>query len=104
MFSTGIGGLPGNADSGGLPSVYVWNALGIFPVAGQDRMLIGSPAVDGATLQLANGKEFVVKVYNNSKDHIYVEKALLNGKPVADYRFSVREMMAGGTLEIWMKQ
>ena len=30
QFTTGRGGLPGNDDSGGLSSWYVWSALGIF--------------------------------------------------------------------------
>ena len=35
MFGIGRGGLPGNDDSGGLSSWYVWASLGLFPVAGQ---------------------------------------------------------------------
>ncbi|MEM7698244.1 MAG: glycoside hydrolase domain-containing protein, partial [Verrucomicrobiota bacterium] len=34
QFTTGVGGLPGNDDSGGLSSWYVWSAIGIFPVTG----------------------------------------------------------------------
>ena len=34
-FGVGRGGLPGNDDSGGLSSWFVWASLGLFPVAGQ---------------------------------------------------------------------
>lgn len=44
QFGTGRGGLPGNDDSGGLSSWYVWASLGIFPVAGQDLFLLSTPA------------------------------------------------------------
>lgn len=44
QFAVGRGGLPGNDDSGGLSSWYVWASLGLFPVAGQDIFLINAPA------------------------------------------------------------
>lgn len=37
QFGTDRGGLPGNDDSGGLSSWYVWASLGFFPVAGGGR-------------------------------------------------------------------
>lgn len=103
MFTSGEGGLPGNNDSGGLSSCYIWNCLGLFPVAGQDLMLIGSPKISSAELLLHNGKILKIKVYDNNSSHIYVDKAFFNGKPVLNYQLSVREIMAGGLLEIYMK-
>ncbi|MBO9553601.1 glycoside hydrolase domain-containing protein [Cellulomonas sp.] len=44
QFGTGRGGLPGNDDSGGLSSWYVWASLGLFPVAGQGLFLLNAPA------------------------------------------------------------
>ena len=44
QFGTGRGGLPGNDDSGGLSSWYVWASLGLFPVAGQNLVLLNAPA------------------------------------------------------------
>ena len=102
MFTTGRGGLPGNNDSGGLSSFYVWNALGLFPVSGQDLVLIGSPLVDGASLILANGKHLHICVVGNSDNSIYVRKVFFNGNEVKDYRLSARELMHGGLLEIEM--
>ncbi|MDA7938821.1 glycoside hydrolase family 92 protein, partial [Pirellulales bacterium] len=45
------GGMVGNDDSGGMSSWYVWSALGIFPVAGQDVFLLGAPLFDRAQIQ-----------------------------------------------------
>ncbi len=101
MFTRGRGGLPGNNDSGGLSSYYVWAALGIYPVTGQDKMLIGSPFLDGAELTLSNGKTFKITVYDNNSSHIYVKRVLLNGHELTDCSFTVREMMQGGHLEIY---
>lgn len=55
QFGTGRGGLPGNDDSGGLSSWYVWASLGLFPVAGQNLMLVNAPSFRGATLRLPGG-------------------------------------------------
>ena len=44
QFGVGRGGLPGNDDSGGLSSWFVWASLGLFPVAGQNLFLISAPA------------------------------------------------------------
>ncbi|WP_426593971.1 glycoside hydrolase domain-containing protein [Cellulomonas sp. McL0617] len=44
QFAVGRGGMPGNDDSGGLSSWYVWASLGLFPVAGQSLFLINAPA------------------------------------------------------------
>lgn len=44
QFGVGRGGMPGNDDSGGLSSWFVWASLGLFPVAGQNLFLISAPA------------------------------------------------------------
>ncbi len=102
MFTDGRGGLPGNNDSGGLSSCYIWNAIGLFPVTGQNLMLIGSPIVEEAELKLSNGNRFKVIAYNNSAENIYVNRAVLNGAELDDYMLTVTEMMQGGTLELYM--
>ncbi|MGN1048764.1 MAG: glycoside hydrolase domain-containing protein [Eubacteriales bacterium] len=103
MFCGGEGGLPGNNDSGGLSSCYIWNMLGIFPLTGQNVMLIGSPHVKHAVLRLSSGREFVISVKNFSSERIYVKKAVLCGRELSDFRFSVSEMMQGGILELEMQ-
>lgn len=97
MFVRGRGGIPGNNDSGGLSSCYIWNALGVFPVSGQDKMLIGSPFFKESKLTLANGNELVIKKVGDS---IYTRSAKLNGKELSDMTFQVTDMMKGGELVI----
>ena len=96
-FCLGKGGLPGNDDSGGLSSCYLWNSLGIFPVAGQDLMLAGLPQFRRATLHLGNGRDFVIQKRRANAD---TAEIALNGQGVADMRFSVSEMMRGGEITI----
>lgn len=102
MFTQGRGGIPGNNDSGGLSSCYIWNVIGVFPVSGQNLMLIGSPSVDEAVLKLSNGKEFRITAINNSEKNIYVEKIILNGIQMIEPSFKTSEMMKGGCLTLYM--
>lgn len=55
QFGTGRGGLPGNDDSGGLSSWYVWASLGVFPVAGQNLFLLNAPAWRESRVDVAGG-------------------------------------------------
>ncbi|PFG19821.1 glycoside hydrolase domain-containing protein [Serinibacter salmoneus] len=54
-FAASPGGLAGNDDSGGLSSWYVWAALGLFPVAGQDIVLLNAPSFSSADIQVPEG-------------------------------------------------
>ena len=101
MFTTGRGGLPGNNDSGGLTSCYIWNALGLFPVTGQPVVLIGSPLFESSTLHLAE-KTFTVRREAQSPAQIYVQSATLNGQTIDRAYLTVDELMAGGTLALTM--
>lgn len=103
MFTTGRGGLPGNNDTCALSSYYVLNALGLFPVAGQDLFIIGSPVVDSGEIALSSGRTLTVKVKNNSDENIYVKSVKFNGKEIKDWRISASELLGGGTLEFVME-
>ncbi len=54
MFGAGPGGLPGNDDSGALSSWYVWASLGVFPVAGQQIVLLGTPAFEHVEVDIGD--------------------------------------------------
>lgn len=99
MFCEGRGGIPGNNDSGGLSSLYMWNVMGFFPVSGQDLMIIGSPKLKAATMHLASGKTFTMRREGSG---IYVRSASLNGRKLERLEFTASEMMRGGELVITM--
>lgn len=95
LFCEGRGGIPGNNDSGGLSSLYLWLVMGVFPVSGQDRMIVGAPRLDRVRMRLAGGGTFSIE---KRGDGPYVRRALLNGQELPGLEFSAREMMRGGTL------
>ena len=102
MFTTGRGGIPGNNDSGALSSYYVFAATGLFPVAGQDLFLIGSPFVDKAEISLSNGNTLEIEVKNNSDENIYVKQVSIDGEEIKDFRISASRLMKGGKLSFTM--
>ena len=104
MFTTGRGGIPGNNDTGALSSYYVFAAAGLFPVAGQDLFLLGSPFVKKAEFDLFNGNALTVLAPETDDEHIYVKKVAFNGKVLPDFRISAKELLSGGTLEFEMSK
>ncbi len=102
MFTTGKGGLPGNNDSGALSSYYVFSAVGIYPLAGHNVFLVGSPFVDSAEIELSSGKRLFIRVNENSDNNIYVKKLTFNGKEIEDAKIPVKDILNGGELVFTM--
>jgi putative alpha-1,2-mannosidase len=104
MFGLGSGGLPGNDDSGGLSSWYVWAALGLFPVAGQSLYLVNAPSFDHSRLSLSGGEltidteGFVEPTPDRPAQ--YVQSVIFNGEPLDRSWLAARELHAGGQLLI----
>ena len=94
MFTTGTGGIPGNADSGGLTACYLWNVLGVWPVSGQDRMIVGTPRYKKAVMHLPGG-DFTIE---RQGEGIYVKEAWLDGQRLDRFEFAASRMMQGGRL------
>ena len=102
-YRLGKGGLPGNNDSGGLSSCFVWNALGLFPISGAGYFLVGSPHIKKAVMTLSNGKILEIEVNNLSEENYYVESVCFNGIPVENYIIETNKIMQGGKILFKMK-
>lgn len=89
----------GNEDCGQMSAWFVLSSLGFYPVnpVGGDYD-IGSPLFDKATINLSDGKKFVITAKNNSPRNIYVESVTLNGKPLDGYILKHSDIMKGGEL------
>lgn len=101
-FHTGRAGLPGNDDSGAMSSWYAFGVMGIFPNAGQDVYLIGSPAIPEVTFHLANGKTFTIEAENVSAVNKYVVAATLKGAPFDRTWLRHEDILRGGRLVLRM--
>jgi putative alpha-1,2-mannosidase len=111
QFGTGPGGLPGNDDSGGLSSWYVWASLGLFPVAGQNLFLINAPAFERAAISVGDA-EFVIEASGHRETPIgvdgidrepsplYVQSATLDGRPLLTTHLRATDVHRGGRLHL----
>ena len=73
-------GLPGNDDSGAMSSWLVFNMMGLYPVAGQNLYLVGSPMIPAYTIHLANGRDLkVVSMANARLQKFITHDELLRG-------------------------
>jgi predicted alpha-1,2-mannosidase len=102
QYSTGRSGLPGNDDSGTMSSWYVWNAIGLYPNAGQDFYYIGSPVFTRASIDLGVGRTFTIEALESSAANKYVQSATLNGKPLNRAWLTHAEISRGGRLVLRM--
>ena len=100
QFSTGRGGLPGNDDSGGLSSWFVWSAIGLFPISGTALVCIGSPLFDRITLPWC-GEQLTI-LAEGAETHPYVTAANLNGRSLDRAWLRLDELAGGGTLNLQM--
>ena len=102
QFGTGRGGLPGNDDSGGLSSWYVWASLGLFPVAGQSLWLLNAPSWRQARIAVGD-RELSIETEGFVEPGPggpaqYVQAVRLDGQPLERSWLSGTELHRGGRL------
>lgn len=107
-FSSEASGIPGNDDYASMSTFLLFSSLGIYPVAGKDYFLLGSPRVKSSRLTIihANGatSDLRIETHSNSRGNVYVQKLLVNGKEWDSTRVptSVLKAPDGCVLEFFM--
>jgi predicted alpha-1,2-mannosidase len=101
-YSDKPAGLPGNDDSGAMSSWYAFQAMGFFPVAGQDIYLIGTPKFSRTSMSLGGGKTLVIIADNISEKNIYIASANFNGNRWDKCWFKHSDIKEGGTFHLTM--
>lgn len=97
-------------DQGQLGAWYVISSMGLFDVKGltgiNPQLFVGSPKFDRITLKLDPryypGGEFVIETKDNSRDNVYIENALLDGKRMKELRIPMKRIAEGGHLLLEM--
>jgi putative alpha-1,2-mannosidase len=98
-------GLKGDDDCGQMSAWYVFAALGLYPVApASGEYALASPLFDRATLYFdapyRRGR-FTIEVRGRAPGSVYVQSAVLDGRPLTRPFLSHRDLVAGdGRLEI----
>ena len=97
MYDDKPDGLEGNEDCGQMSAWYIVSAMGFFPVTpGATIYNIGTPIFDKVTINLENGKQFVIEAKNVSADNYYIQSSSLNGKPFTKSWFDHSDIVDGG--------
>lgn len=96
--STDVDGLDGNDDGGTLSAWYVLSAMGIYPLSGTDRYWIGSPNLEGATINFDDGKQLEIIAENQSASNVYIQSVALNGEKLTEPFITHADLIQGGTL------
>ena len=95
--------LSGNDDCGQMSAWYMFNCLGIYPVAPSSNVYnVGSPCVEALTVKLSTGGEIVMTTENWSKENVYVKALYVNGKKTDRSYINYDEIRKGGTLHFVM--
>jgi predicted alpha-1,2-mannosidase len=104
LYTVGKDGICGNEDCGQMSSWYVFSAMGFYPLNPADgRFILGSPALDQATISLPGGLSFRVVAKGNSPTKVNVSEVFLNGEKLGRNYITYNEIMAGGELKFIMK-
>ncbi|MFD3002372.1 GH92 family glycosyl hydrolase [Pontibacter toksunensis] len=99
MYKPTPDGYIGDEDNGQTSAWYVFSAMGFYPVTpAVNQYVLGAPLFRKTTLQLENGKEFVIEAPRNSEENIYVQKVKLNGKKYGKNYITHEVIMRGGKL------
>jgi len=103
LYNATENGYPGDEDQGQTSSWYVLSALGFYSVCpGTDQYVIGSPVFNKVTINLENGKQFVIKANGNNSSNVYIQNATLNGNVYTKNFIRHEDIVNGGSLEFNM--
>jgi predicted alpha-1,2-mannosidase len=93
-FNASPGGLPGNDDLGATSGVYVWGALGMYPVIpGVGAVALGTPLFPSATMRMGDGKVLEIVA---TGEGIYVQSVTFNGRPYQSAWLPLDRLTPGG--------
>jgi predicted alpha-1,2-mannosidase len=103
FYTDNVDGYCGNEDCGQMSAWHVMSALGIYQVNPSNGIFVfGSPLFKRATINLQNGKKFVISAPDNSTKNVYVKSVKLNGKPYKKSFITYQDIMDGGQLTFQM--
>lgn len=103
LYNATENGYPGDEDQGQTSSWYVLSALGFYSVTpGTGEYVFGSPMFKKTTINLENGKRFIIEAPDNSAKNVYIKSATLNGKTYTRNFITHQDLINGGTLKLEM--
>ena len=105
LYTDQPAGLCGNEDVGQMSAWYIMSALGLYQVEPCGGVYqLGSPIVEEAVIPLPGDKTFTIRTHGGSDKAYYVKKYVLNGKTIKGTTILQSQIMAGGTLDVYMSE
>ena len=98
-YGLGPDGIPGNDDGGTLSAWYLFNAMGLYPIAGTDRYVLSTPLVEELEMTI-EGETLRVVAAGASTERRYVHGVTLDGEAVDT--FVLHADLLGGELVFTM--
>lgn len=103
QYENAPNGLAGNDDCGQMSAWYVFSSLGFYPVNPADgKYYFGTSTLRKAYINLESKKQLAIKYHHKNKESIYINRILLNGKPVDINFITQKAIEAGGKLDIYL--
>jgi predicted alpha-1,2-mannosidase len=103
QYNTTPNGLSGNEDAGQMSAWYVFSSMGLYPFnPASAEYEIGTPIFEKSTINLENGKQFVIEAQNVSPENFYIQSAKLNGEDFNQTSITHDQILDGGKLEFVM--
>jgi len=97
-YGTGPDGLAGNDDGGTLSAWYVWAVMGLYPLAGTDRYVLGDPVFARVEIPMGAGCFTITRM-----GHAAVTEVTLDGVVLETPDITHGQMRAGGELVFWSR-
>ena len=77
--------------------------MGFYPLnPANGEFVLGAPQIEGAKINVGNGKFFTMEAKNLSDKNMYVEKVELNGQPYSLKHITYKDIMSGSSLVFYM--
>ncbi len=96
-------GYCGDEDNGQTSAWYVFSAMGFYPVCpASDQYVLGAPLFKKMTLNLENGKKFIIQAPANNAANRYVKEAKFNNAAYDKNWIGHFDILKGGSLQFDM--
>ncbi|WP_456313149.1 GH92 family glycosyl hydrolase [Pseudomonas shirazensis] len=96
-------GYCGDEDNGQTSAWYIFSAMGFYPVCpATEEYVLGAPLFKKVTLQLENGKQFIINAPDNSEINRYVKELEWGNKNYSNNYINHFDVLEGGELNFDM--
>ncbi|HNN70708.1 MAG TPA: GH92 family glycosyl hydrolase [Ferruginibacter sp.] len=103
MYKPTPDGYCGDEDNGQTSAWYIFSAMGFYPVCpATSQYVMGAPLFKKLTLNLENGKKFVISAPRNSQQNRYVQAVKKDGTAYTRNWLDHFELQKGGKIELQM--